>query len=230
MTIEKVKIIIKTNIGTYRIIFLLLFSFLFNNTIRGKERFSFEFLPGGAVIFPASLFITQESFPNLEFSARYRTESFIPPIYYSYRAGYKINDLSAIELEMNHLKVKLDNNPPEIEVFTISHGFNQLWVNYAVIYKGFVFRAGAGAVIAHPESIIRGKRFETVEGFAKMGYYVCGFTSQLSLQKKLFLGKHFYFSAETKLNAAYAQVHIADGFARVPIFAWNGLIGLGISF
>jgi hypothetical protein len=195
-----------------------------------QGRFSFEFLPGGAVIFPSTLFISQEGYSDLKFKARYRTESFNLPIYYSFRLGYNISDQSTIELEMNHLKVKLDHNPPEIEVFTISHGFNQLLVNYAVIYKGFVFRAGVGPVIAHPESIVRGKRFETVQGFLNKGYYVNGITSQLSVQKKLFIGKHLFFSAETKFNAAYSQVKIADGFARVPLFAWHGLIGTGINF
>jgi hypothetical protein len=206
------------------------FIFLLVNTALGKERFSFEFLPGGAIIIPSTLFISQEGSPDLKFLARYRSESFNLPIYYSYRLGYKINHNSTIELEMNHLKVKLDNNPPEIEVFSISHGFNQLWVNYALTYKGFVFRGGGGVVIAHPESIVRGKKFDTVMGFANMGYYISGVTSQLALQKKIFLGKHLFLSAETKINAAYAHVNIADGFARVPVFAWNGLIGMGIRF
>jgi hypothetical protein len=201
-----------------------------DNLLFSKGRFSLEFLPGGAAILPSTLFIHQEGFPDMKFTAHYRTESFTLPLYYSFRLGYKINDRSTIELEMNHLKVKLDNNPPEIEVFSISHGYNQLWANYAIIYKGFVCRAGIGPVVAHPESIVRGKKFDTTSGFGEMGYYISGITSQLAVQKKLFLGKHFYFSAETKLNAAYTRVKIADGFARVPICALNGLIGLGVEF
>jgi hypothetical protein len=208
----------------------LFFIFLLVNTAFGKERFSFEFLPGGAVIIPSTLFIRQEGSPDLKFLARYRTESFNLPIYYSCRIGYSLNQKSSIELEMNHLKVKLDNNPPEIEVFSISHGFNQLWINYTLTYKGFVYRVGAGAVIAHPESIVRGKEFETDMGLANLGYYISGVTSQLALQKMIFLGKHLFLSAETKINVAYVQVNIADGFARVPVFAWNGLIGIGIRF
>jgi hypothetical protein len=213
-----------------KIVFLLFFSLFINSTVRGKQRFSFEFLPGGAALIPSSLFIRQDGFSDLKFVARYHTESFNLPIYYSCRIGYKINKNSNIELEMNHLKVKLDNNPPEIEVFSISHGFNQFWVNYSYSYKGVVFRSGLGPVIAHPESIIRGNQFDTTQGFLEMGYYVSGITSQLAIQKKIFVGRHLFFSAETKINAAYARVQIADGFARVSIFAIHGLIGLGVKF
>jgi hypothetical protein len=218
------------HIRKYWLLVLVIFLTGRDNPIFSQKRFSFEFLPGGAVIIPSSLFIRQEGFSDLKFTSHYRTESFVQPIYYSCRLGYKLNNKSTIELEMNHIKVKLDNKPPEIEVFSISHGFNQLWVNYAIIYKGFVFRTGVGTVVAHPESIIRGKKFETTRGFAGMGYYISGITSQLAVQKKVFLGKHLYFSAESKLNAAYSKVKIADGFARVPVIAINGLIGLGISF
>jgi hypothetical protein len=202
----------------------------FSLQLSGQGKFSFEFLPGGAVIIPSTLTICQEGYPDLRFSARYRSESLIFPIYYSCRFGYKITDKSTIELELNHLKVLLDNNPPEIEEFFITHGFNQLWANYAVIYKGFVFRAGIGAVFAHPESTIRGMKFDADQGYANLGYYVSGITSQLAVQKKFYFWKYFYLSAEAKLNAAYAQVKIVDGFARIPVYALNGLIGLGISF
>lgn len=202
----------------------------FSQSTYGRGGVSFEFLPGGAAIMPASLFIRQEGYPDMKMTARYRTESFKLPIYYSYRLGYRINEKSSVELEMNHLKVILANNPTEIEEFTVTHGFNQLWFNYVLICKGFVFRGGAGAVISHPESIIRGKTFNTSSGLWDTGYYVSGITSQLAVQKKIFLGKHLFFSAETKFNAAYTQVKIADGFARLPIVAWHGLIGLGVRF
>jgi hypothetical protein len=197
---------------------------------QAQRHFSIEVLPGGSAIFPSTLFIHQEGFSDLKFKAHYRTNSFVLPIYYSYRAGYKISDKAIIEIEMNHLKVILDNKPPEIEEFSVSHGFNQLWFNYALIYKQLVFRTGIGPVIAHPESLIRGKRLETHKGIANKGYYLSGITAQLAVQKKIFIGKHFYFSAETKLNTAYAKVNIAEGYARFPIFAWNGLIGVGTIF
>jgi len=78
--------------------------------------------------------------------------------------------------------------------------------------------------------MVRGKRFDTTQGFMDKGYYLSGITSQISVQKKIFIGKHFFFSAETKVTAAFAQVKIADGFARVPVFSLNGLVGLGLEF
>jgi hypothetical protein len=210
-------------------IYLIIISGIFNQN-HAQGCFSIEVLPGGAAIFPSQLFIAQDGYPEIKFKARYRTESFILPIYYSYRFGYKINFRSNIELEMNHLKVLLDNNPPWIEEFSATHGFNQLWANYNIEYKGFDFRAGVGPVIAHPENIVRGKRFDMHQGFAKKGYYISGITSQFAVQKKLYINNHFFFSVETKLNAAYAKVKITDGYAKFPIFAWNGLIGAGVIF
>ena len=232
MTIEnenlrRMKILTKTTTTILLVASIVLFSGNINS-VSGKGRFSFELLPGGAYVFPSTLYIHQKGYNDLKFTARYRTESFILPIYYSYRAAYRFNEKSSVELELNHLKLILDNNPPEVEEFSVTHGFNQLWVNYTIQSKWVLFRAGLGPVIAHPETEIRGMHFDTSQGFLNMGYYIAGITSQLAVQKKIYIGNYFFFSAEAKLNVAYANVNVVDGYARVPVFAAHGMIGIGI--
>ena len=201
-----------------------------NNRSKSKALFSFEILPGGALVLPSPLFIHQNGYPDLNLTAHYKTQSFQLPIYYSIRIGAKTSTHQAFELEMNHLKITLNNKPAEIEHFSITHGFNQLWLNYCFQFQQLQVRAGLGPVIAHPESIIRGKQLEGNSGITGNGYYVTGISTQLSLQKKMYFGNHFFLSLESKLNAAYAKVSIVNGYAKVPVVAFHGLCGIGCLF
>jgi len=202
---------------------------LLPDTAFARKRFSLEFLPGGALVLPMPLSISQERYADLEFTARYRTESFRLPLHYSIRAGYDLTEKSCLELEFNHLKLFLDNPPPEIQRFSITHGFNQLWLNYSHHFNGFILRAGLGPVIAHPESKIRNNLFDEFGGIGESGYYLGGLTGQLGIQKRFFIGKLFFFSVEGKLNAAWASVPIAFGRARVPVVCGQTLLGVGLN-
>jgi hypothetical protein len=193
-------------------------------------RFSFEFLPGGVAALPCSLHIYQQNQPDLHLKARYRTEPFTLPIYYSYRLGYSFSQNQWIELEFNHLKVFLDNPPPEIEYFHISHGYNQFWINYSKQTNELLLRGGLGPVIAHPENNIRGKVLSYQQGLFDMGYYFSGITAQLAAQKRFWIGKHLFFSIEAKVNAAYARVPVVNGYANVPVYTLHGLFGVGGAF
>lgn len=193
------------------------------------SQFRFEFLPGGALTLPAPLHIKQAGEPDLKIWARYETHSFSLPIYYSYRLVYHIRPNAGISLEMNHLKLYLQNLPPEIERFTITHGFNQLWLNYQHKKGSWHIIAGAGPVIAHPENTIRGLKLDEQLGLAQRGYYFSGITTQLAVQRIFPLGKHFFLSLETKMNLAYAKVPVVNGSANVPVSAFHALAGIGFS-
>jgi len=215
----------------FRITFICL-TLLILGTCRGygQNHFTIEFLPGGALALPSSLSISQLGEPTITLTAHYHTESFSAPIYYSYRFGYQTNTGYTFELEMNHLKVILQNSSTVVEKFNISHGYNQVWLNCSKAMNGFTLRAGIGPVVAHPENIVRGKELDPDLGIGNRGYYVNGITSQIAVQKKFFYRTHFFISIESKFNAGYAIVDVADGYAKTPIYAFHGLLGLGASF
>lgn len=193
-----------------------------------QHTFSFEILPGGAVTLPSRLLISQEGYPELNLKAHYRTESFKLPVYYSVRLGYSINKSSGLELEFNHLKIYLENKPPEISNFSVSHGYNQLWINYLKNYKYFDTRMGLGPVIAHPENNIRDQKLPESGGILNRGYHLAGVTSMIGIRKRLLVTRRIYIGPEIKLQASWAKVDIVNGYARFPLFAIHGQLGLGL--
>jgi hypothetical protein len=211
-------------------VLLIGITLFFSNSLYAQGKFSFELLPGGAITLPSTLTILQDGYPDIRFKAHYSNDNFIAPVYYCYRISYSLNNSWACELEMNHLKVLLDNRPPEIAEFTITHGYNQIWFNVTRIVKGFTFRAGLGGVLAHPENTIRGIKYDQHLGLFNRGYHLCGVTSQIAVQKKFYFGKHFFLSGEAKFNGAYAKIPVSGGIAHTPVYAFHGLIGAGISF
>lgn len=196
--------------------------------LHSQHRFILEILPGAAYILPSSLTIHQEGFEDIQFSAKYRVDPFRFPVYYSIRAGRQITESLTLELEFNHLKVYLDNNPPEIQNFSISHGYNQFWFGILQIFKHFDLRAGLGPVIAHPENTVRNmKHISSDGGLFDNGYYLDGITSQLAIQKRFHLHKNFFLSVESKFNASFSRCLVVNGYADVSIYALHGLIGIG---
>ncbi|MBN1924906.1 MAG: hypothetical protein JW798_03645 [Prolixibacteraceae bacterium] len=218
----------KTFLFISEVFLFLLFS---GSTIKAtaQAKFTAEFLPGGAIAFNCPISIEQENYSDLNFTAHYRTESFKLPLHYSVRIGYNFNMKQGVEIEFNHLKLILDNTSDEIERFSITHGFNQLWINYVHSACRFEFRSGIGPVLAHPESIIRDQKFDESGGIAQSGYHICGITGQLGIQKKFYLGRHFFFSTEVKINLAYADAPISNGNAEVWVFDVQGLAGIGLA-
>jgi len=215
-----------------RAAWLIVFLFIFNPGF-GKDKMpkvSIELLPGGTIALPTPLTLYQQGMPKIKFIARYQTEPFRLPLYYSVRMAYSPDRLQGVELEFNHLKIKLTNKPHEVEWFSVSHGYNQIWINYFRDLRYFCVRAGLGPVLAHPENKVREKELPGNLGLWEKGYYLSGISSQIALQKKLWLGSHFFLSAEAKLNLAYARVPIVDGYAKVPVCALHALTGIGFAF
>jgi hypothetical protein len=104
-----------------------------------------------------------------------------------------------------------------------------LTMNRAWRSPSFIWRLGAGVVIAHPESTVRGKTFEQNGGIAD-GYYLAGPTAQIALEKRFSLYRGLFVSMEAKYSLSLARVPINDGSADVWNSAVHGLIGLGWDF
>lgn len=115
------------------------------------NQFATEFFVGTSVSFKTPLKIEQAGQPDIDFSARYDTKPFKLPIYWMFRFD-RLREGSRWELQLTHQKLFLENNPPEVEHFEITHGYNLPTVNRAFAAEHFAWRVGAGAVIAHSES------------------------------------------------------------------------------
>jgi hypothetical protein len=201
----------------------ILFSF---PHIEAQATWQFEFMPGIGKALPSPIHISQESYPDLRFWSTFETKSLRFPIYYSYRVSRYKNG-KGWELEMNHLKIYAKNKPPEVENFSITHGFNSLWLNRGWDKQKFRLKAGAGVVIAHPEITVSGRQLDEKRGIDGSGYYVGGPSVHVGLQRPFELSKHWVATLEGKISLAWVSVPVNGGKARLPLVALHFLAGIG---
>nr|WP_321409026.1 hypothetical protein [uncultured Carboxylicivirga sp.] len=189
-----------------------------------KRVWTFEFLPGGAITPPMPLKIKQTDYYNISITARYNTESFKLPIYYSYRLG-SFKNKRGWSVEMNHLKIYLKNTNDLIQQFSISHGYNQVFINHHIVKEKYSWILGIGTVIGHPESTVRNQTYTEKGGFFNDGYYLSGIAFQGAIHYPLITSKHFNLPVESKVSLGYGTVPISNGKAQVPVVAFHLLIG-----
>ncbi|WP_224996429.1 hypothetical protein [Cesiribacter sp. SM1] len=189
------------------------------------QSWSAEIFAGTAWSMPMPLRIEQPGEDPLQFRARYSTRPWKGSPYYAYRLGYR--QWSA---ELVHHKLYLQNPPPGIEHFEVSHGYNLAYVSRMLTEPAapLVFRLGLGLVIGHPEGRIRGKAINPVKSFLGGGYHLSGVSMQFTVSRRLALGDHFFINPEAKFTAAWARMPLSGGgFAQVPNVAMHTLLGLG---
>ncbi len=202
---------------------LYVFAILFPVVVTAESWWSLEPLrTGSAKSFTTRLEVEQSSLPKLEFDAEYATRPWEDAPYYGWRISHQ-SEKRAWELEFLHHKIYLENNPPEINHFEVSHGYNMLFLNHAWVFGSTYVRAGAGAVISHTESEIRNQPFES-------GYEVSGFAGQAAIEKRFYVSRRFFLTVEGKFTVSTASVSIAEGKARAPNVAIHGLAGFGFHF
>lgn len=213
---------------------LILFTLFICNSSFGQEKsiWAIEAHAGFPINLPTPLTITQNGYEDIKLTANYYSQPFVPPIFWVYRIS-KWKNNKAWELEMMHQKLYLENNPPEVQDFSITHGYNLLMANRAVktqlLNKEFVYRLGAGIVIAHAEGIVRNKPMPQHSSFLKTSYYLAGPVINLALAKQFKISNRFHFNLESKFNGSYAIVPIADGKAYVWHAAFEFIGGLGVN-
>ena len=209
-------------------IFLLIIYFIIV-TLSADAQSSWSVELQGATVYnlPVPLHLSQQGYADIGLTARYSTEPFVMPIYYNYRVS-RWNNNRSWEAEFIHHKLYLDNTTEDVQKFNISHGFNMLFINRGFKRPTFRYRAGAGMVIAHPESQIRGQEFGSSTKDNDWGYYLSGPALQVSLNKPLYISNRFYFNAEAKTTFAYSRIKIARGHADVYSIAFHLQLGIGI--
>jgi hypothetical protein len=208
---------------------VILCLFLENQYVSGQRSWTVNMFMGDAYCFNMPLVIEQEGYEKIELTAHYRTESFKLPVYYSWKVG-TAKDRKGWELELTHLKIILTNNPPEVEQFEISHGYNYLTVNRIWNLDLMILRFGLGTIISHPESVVRTLMYNNHQGLLNRGYHISGPGMQIAAEKRIPVFGGFFCSLEIKATAAIAKVGIAEGHAIVPQSGFHGLFGFGYTF
>jgi hypothetical protein len=183
---------------------------------------SIELRTGAAKSFTTGLEIEQAGLPKIDFDAHYENHPWEDSFYYGWRIS-RSTTKHAWDVEFLHHKLYLSNNPPEVDHFEVSHGYNMLTFNHAWIFGSTYVRAGVGPVISHAETRVRGQ-------FLDSGYELSGFTGQGSIEKHFYLSRKFFITVEGKFTLATASVSVANGDAHVPNIAIHGLAGLGYDF
>lgn len=209
--------------GIVLITFILLFW-----TAGAQSRWLFELQGAEVYNVPLPLTIHQMGHPDLKLTgARYHTEPFTMPVYYDGRIS-RWHDDKSWEVQFTHHKIYLQNTPQEVQKFNVSHGFNLLMINRGFDKRIFRYHMGAGIVIAHPESEVRGLLFQSDRRDNDRGYYLSGPAIHASVNKPFYLGSRFFINTEARSTLAYASVRIAQGRADVWNIAFHLMLGLGV--
>lgn len=194
-----------------------------------RADWSLEVSGGSAVSVWTPLRIHQDAFPDIILNGKCTTRPFEEVPYYDVRIGADPGR-ARWELELVHHKLYLENRPPEVERFQITHGFNLITVNRRWSVFGFGLRAGAGIVLAHPETTVRGRAFPENGGAFGLGWYVSGASAQVGLEQRIRLNSRFDAGLEGKFTAAAARAPIAGGYVDIANLALHGLAGLRYHF
>jgi len=216
-------------------VFAIAFTFTFTNDIIAQSaNWSFELHGGVPYNIPAPLIIKQNNEETLRFNARFRSEPLISPYYWVLRISRFKNNKSW-ELEAIHHKLFLDNKPPEIQDFTISHGYNILTINRSfnkLAFKkhAYILRLGAGLVLAHPENTIRNQELNQQKGIFGWGYYIGGAVFNIAVAKRFYFTDRLFVNSEFKFNPSVSKVPIVNGHAIVWNFPVAFALGLGVDF
>jgi hypothetical protein len=199
--------------------------------VSGDARMSgtVELLGGAVYNLPVPVVIRQGGSEDISFRARFATNPFDFPLYYVVRVG-KWRDGAAWEAEFIHQKLYLLNRPPQVERFTITHGCNLFMINRAAERNLWVWRIGAGVVIAHPETTVRGKAYLSGRGILGSGYHLSGPAIHAALGRRVGLGGALFLVPEVKLTGTCARIPVSDGSAVVPNVAVHVLLGMGYQF
>jgi hypothetical protein len=195
----------------------------------GQRSWTFDLFLGDAYCFNMPLVIEQEGYEKIELTAHYRTESFKLPVYYSCKIG-TAKETRGWELELIHLKIILTNNPPEVQQFEISHGYNYITINRIWDLNLMILRFGMGTILSNPDNTIRNMMYDTDQGLLNRGYHISGPGLQIAAEKRITIFSGFFFSLEVKAAASIAKVGIAEGNAIVPQAGFHGLFGIGYTF
>ena len=162
-----------------------------------------------------------------KFNAEYEPKAFSDFPYWTLRTEYWRKD-QALGIELVHHKLYWKNKSADVENFSVSDGYNLLYLNYAKKIQDHRFRIGVGAVFGNPDFKLKG-RDRYLKRHLK-GMHWGGYTAQVAYERCLYESDRFYINFETKLTYSFAKLPISDKlneYAKVPDTAIHFNIGFG---
>ncbi|MGH7659280.1 MAG: hypothetical protein ACREL6_13675 [Gemmatimonadales bacterium] len=210
-----------------RVAALLIGSAILAPALRAQT--TFELFAGTSVSAPTPLTVTQEGEEDLHFTAHYSTRPFKDTPYYAARVGFWSGDRGWL-IDFIHQKLYLEDPPAGIQGFNISNGFNILALSRGWKRGHLVLTLGAGVVITHPETRIRGRNIDPDRGFIWDGYFLSGGAVIGGINRRFPITGDFFLSLDGRMSASYVSVPTAGGHASVPNVAFHGHGGVGVSF
>lgn len=190
----------------------------------GAAEWTAELFFAGAANADSRLEIEQAGEPDLDFTARWATRPFEQPLSWALRLGRE-GERHGWALELYHHKIYLENGPPEVESFSVTHGTNLITVQHAWIRPRWCFRALAGVVVAHPENTVRGRRWPEDGGLFGKGYHLAGPVLGGGAGVTLPVAGPLGLAAELRLTHAWLSVDVVEGKARTRNLAVHFLLG-----
>ena len=130
---------------------------------------------------------------------------------------------------MVHHKVYLKNTTDYIQSFSVSDGYNLLYLNYAYrLNKKHILRSGVGLIFGNPDVRLKG-RDRYLHRHLK-GMHFGGFTTQLSYERWVYENDDLFVNSEIKLTHSHAKLPISSNdseYAIVPDTAIHFNLGFG---
>jgi hypothetical protein len=198
--------------------------------LAAQHSWTAELFGGSAWSAPTPLTIWQAGQPDIRIMADYETRPFYGAKYYAFRvARWKGNKAWAIDF--THHKLYLTNNPPEVQHFEVSHGYNMLHLSRIWRTHGWLLSGGGGIVFTHPENTVRGKElYPESGGTLGGGYYLDGVSVMGALGRQVKIAGPVFATALGKVTLSNVTTRVVDGEAEVPNVAGHLNVGLGVKF
>ncbi len=175
---------------------------------------------------PTTVSIAREGQPTVFQRAEWDNQPFQLPPYWLVRAGWDFGRWE-LSLELVHHKLILANPRAPIDRFAVSHGFNLVLATAAVRVGGqLVARAGAGLVVAHPESSVSGAIYGATGPYE--GEMPAGAAATVGLERRIPVWRWVSVVLSTAATAAWISVPVAGGHAELPDVAVHVRLGLGV--
>jgi hypothetical protein len=191
-----------------------------------NETWALSISSGGVYNLPLPLSIKQNNQPTLHLKAHFETRPFELPPYWDVCLAH-VGTVKGWEAQLIHNKLYLINTTPEVQQFSISHGFNLLLGNRLFFLRYATLKIGAGIVLAHPENQIRSIKWEDGQGLFDTGYFITGPASTIGCIKTFPIFSHLYLKGEMKAISSYARIPVSEGHAEFVHLSWHGTLGIG---
>jgi hypothetical protein len=203
---------------------------LTSRPLAAQKAWTAEFFAGTAFNAHTPLTIWQAGQPDIHVMAHWSTKPWYRAKYYAFRVT-RWNGDRAWALDFTHHKLYLDNPPPEVQHFEISHGYNLLHLSRVWRTHDWILSAGPGIVFTHPENTVRGlELFPESGGTLGGGYYLDGVSVMGAVGRQVKISGPLFATGLAKVTLSNVTTRVQDGEAEVPNVALHINIGMGMKW